>query len=98
MPVPQWQFSTPTTTNRPTLKLLNWCALPEIAEKQADFSNKKNLEVVQKAMQRVNRYGGSGFTAFRTADYSSAGKTGTVQVSSQDKDYDDEEILRRLRD
>ncbi|MCW8875749.1 MAG: penicillin-binding protein 2 [Kangiellaceae bacterium] len=70
----------------------------EVAEKQASFSNDKNLQAVRESMRRVNRYGGSAFEAFKTADYSSAGKTGTVQVSSQDEDYDAEKVARRFRD
>ena len=69
-----------------------------IAEKQANFSNNKNLDVVRKSMRQVNKVGGSAFEAFKTADYESAGKTGTVQVSSQDKDYDADKVARRFRD
>jgi len=76
-----------------------WHETPrDTADNQADFSQQVNLKVVQEAMRKVNRYGGSAFTAFRNATYTSAGKTGTVQLTSQSEEYDAEKVARRFRD
>ncbi len=76
-----------------------WQNMPvRMAEQQIDFVNKDNLKTIQEAMYKVNRYGGSAFQAFQFAEYTSAGKTGTVQLTSQDEDYDAEKVERRFRD
>jgi penicillin-binding protein 2 len=63
---------------------------PELAPRQVDFGDKKNLRVVQTAMERVTqkRWSGTAKTAFDGAPYSSAGKTGTVQLRKTEEDED----------
>lgn len=92
--------------NRFNLKLVNgvenensWIELPsELAENQADFSNKANLRVIQESMRKVNTYLGSAKDAFHGANYVAAGKTGTVQLTSQDEDYEAKNVAKRFRD
>lgn len=69
------------------------------ADLQPDFSNQKNLRIVQKAMRKVNQYGGTAFNAFKDASYTSAGKTGTVQLRAMGEEkYDESKIEKRFRD
>lgn len=77
-----------------------WQPMPVVpAENQADFSNKENLKAVQVAMRRVNQDPfGTAKTAFRGAKYTSAGKTGTVQLTSQDEEYDETKVEEQFRD
>ena len=72
--------------------------LPKIATSQADFSNAENLKIVQDAMRKVNTYLGSAHEAFKGTPYVAAGKTGTVQLTTQDADYEAEKVDKRLRD
>ncbi|TQV74144.1 penicillin-binding protein 2 [Aliikangiella marina] len=78
----------------------SWKTTPIVpAENQADFSNKDNLKAVQNAMRRVNLYPlGTAKTAFSGAKYTSAGKTGTVQLTSQTEDYDETKVEEQYRD
>jgi len=66
---------------------------PQLAERQVDFGDGKNLKIIRKAMQRVTRrsWNGTAQTAFDGATYDSAGKTGTVQLTkSADEDEEEE--------
>lgn len=71
---------------------------PKLAEKQV-VSSKENMDLVLKAMQAVNKTG-TARTAFRTAKFTSAGKTGTAQLISiaQGEKYDKEKVNYRERD
>ncbi|CAM5223871.1 penicillin-binding protein 2 [Alishewanella longhuensis] len=63
--------------------------------------NPRNWQVIRDAMlQTVNTQKGTAFNAFRGANYTSAGKTGTAQVVSiaQDAKYDANALDERLRD
>jgi len=72
---------------------------PTLAQRQANFSNRYHLDAVQKAMRDVNRPGGTGYHAFDGASYTSGGKTGTVQLTTQDdEDYDANKVKKSLRD
>ena len=65
-----------------------------------DFK-KSNMELVRKAMRGVNAPGGTAYAAFRTAEFTSAGKSGTVQLTSMAQDleeYDEEKVAERHRD
>ena len=59
-----------------------------------------NMEYIRNAMRGVNRPGGTAYEAFRTAPFTSGGKSGTVQLASiaQDEEYDEEKVAERLRD
>jgi len=71
-----------------------------ITENQPDFSDPNSLSVVQKAMHRVTREGGTAGRAFRNASYQSAGKSGTVQLLSiaEGEEYDESKIDKKFRD
>ncbi|NNJ72852.1 MAG: penicillin-binding protein 2 [Enterobacterales bacterium] len=59
-----------------------------------------NMKLIQDAMRAVNQFKGTAFTAFRGAKFSSAGKSGTVQLASigQEDEYEEELVAERLRD
>lgn len=62
---------------------------------------KTNMDLVRKAMRGVNAPGGTAYSAFRTAEFTSAGKSGTVQLTSMAQDleeYDEEKVAERHRD
>jgi penicillin-binding protein 2 len=69
------------------------------AEPIFDFKP-SNMEYIRRAMKGVNTYGGTAFEAFKGAPFTSAGKSGTVQLASiaQDEEYDEEKVDERLRD
>ena len=52
------------------------------------------------AMRGVNSPGGTAYSAFRTASFTSAGKSGTVQLTSiaQDEEYDETKVAEKHRD
>lgn len=63
--------------------------------------NARNWQVIRDAMlQTVNTQKGTAFNAFRNANYTSGGKTGTAQLVSiaQDAKYDANALDERLRD
>jgi len=75
--------------------------VPEPAIDRVDFDNPRHLAAVHKAMRDVNREPyGTARKSFRGAPYSSAGKTGTVQLKSlaEGEEYDASKIDERLRD
>ena len=51
-------------------------------------------------MNRVTRSGGTAYTAFKSAEYQSGGKTGTVQLKAmaEDEEYDEKKVEKRFRD
>jgi penicillin-binding protein 2 len=59
----------------------------------------QNLEVIRRAMVGANKEG-TGARAFAGAKYTSAGKTGTAQVTAlkQGEKYDESTVTERLRD
>ena len=59
-----------------------------------------NMQLIKDAMRDVNRFKGTAFSAFRGAKFTSAGKSGTVQLAAiaQDEEYDEELVDERLRD
>jgi penicillin-binding protein 2 len=66
---------------------------PQLAERQVKFKDENNLAVVKRAMQQVNKEPyGTARKAFNDAWYSSAGKTGTVQLKTQVLDDDGKKI------
>jgi len=77
---------------------------PRLADRQVDFGDGKNLKIVQKAMHRVTkrRWNGTAKTAFEGASYESAGKTGTVQLTTQNNEEDEEKekkvVAKRFHD
>lgn len=70
-----------------------------VAEKIFPFQ-KHNMELVKSAMRGVNTPGGTAYNAFKTAPFTSAGKSGTVQLTTiaQDEEYDETKIAERHRD
>ncbi len=67
--------------------------LPELADRQVDFGDGKSLEIVKRAMEQVNKEPfGTARKAFDDAWYSSAGKTGTVQLKTQVLDEDGKKV------
>lgn len=71
------------------------------AEPYSSFSlSDDNLVRVRNAMVDVNRPGGTAAQAFRGAEYSVAGKTGTAQVIGMKagEKYDESRIAERFRD
>jgi len=60
----------------------------------------KNMKLVRNAMRGVNAPGGTAYSAFRTAAFTSAGKSGTVQLiqTAQDEEYDETIIAEEHRD
>ncbi|PCJ49558.1 MAG: penicillin-binding protein 2 [Gammaproteobacteria bacterium] len=71
-----------------------------VAEEQIFDFTKKNFALVNKAMRGVNSPGGTAYAAFRTANFTSAGKSGTVQLTAiaQDEEYDEEKLAEIHRD
>ncbi len=61
---------------------------------------RKWVDLVKAAMTDVTRPGGTAGTAFKGAEYSSGGKTGTAQVIAMKagEKYDEKRIAERLRD
>lgn len=76
-----------------------WFEYPvEIAQQQFNFHDERNLKVVRKAMEQVTRFPwGTAKTAFKNAPYQSAGKTGTVQLTAEDEDYDASKVAKHLK-
>ena len=70
-----------------------------VEEQIFDFK-KANMDLVRKAMRGVNAPGGTAYDAFRTAEFTSAGKSGTVQLTgiAQDEEYDVETVSEKHRD
>ncbi len=60
----------------------------------------KNMKLIRNAMRGVNAPGGTAYSAFRTAHFTSAGKSGTVQLigTAQDEEYDETTIAKEHRD
>lgn len=60
----------------------------------------ENMTLIQDSMRAVNRFKGTAFSAFRGAKFTSAGKSGTVQLAAiaQDEEYEEELVDERLRD
>jgi len=74
---------------------------PEIAPRQVNFGDGKNLKIVKHAMEEVTRFPlGTARTAFNGATYQSAGKTGTVQLIKigEDEKYDETKIAKKHHD
>lgn len=74
---------------------------PQLAQRQVDFGDGKNLEIVRQAMEKVTRFPyGTAKTAFKGAVYKSAGKTGTVQLVAigEDEKYDEKKISKKHHD
>lgn len=71
-----------------------WQTKPaELANRQIDFGDGESLAVVKRAMQQVNKEPfGTARKAFNDAWYSSAGKTGTVQLKTQVLDDDGKKV------
>ena len=73
----------------------------ESSIQQADFDSEEHLNIIHRAMEEVNKdpYG-TARKSFRRAAYTSAGKTGTVQLTSiaADEKYDATKISERFRD
>ncbi len=70
-------------------------------EQQIFDFKKANMDLVRKAMRGVNAPGGTAYSAFRTAEFTSAGKSGTVQLAAMAQDleeYDEEKVAERHRD
>ena len=74
--------------------------IPIAAENQADFSNQERLAAIHQAMRKVTQFPmGTAKTAFKGAEYTSGGKTGTVQLVTQTEEkYDKEKVAKNLRD
>jgi penicillin-binding protein 2 len=71
------------------------------AQPYSSFSlTDENIARVRNAMVDVNKPGGTAAQAFRGAEYSVAGKTGTAQVvgMKQGEKYDESKISERFRD
>ena len=69
--------------------------------KPIELNNTSNWTVIKNAMKMVNMDDtGTARSAFKDAEYSSAGKTGTAQVRSlgEDEEYNAEDIAERYRD
>lgn len=60
----------------------------------------ENMQLIQDGMRSVNQFRGSAFGAFKGANFTSAGKSGTAQLATiaQDEEYDEEKVAERLRD
>ena len=66
---------------------------PELADRQVDFGDGSSLGIVKRAMEQVNKEPfGTARKAFNDAWYSSAGKTGTVQLKTQTLDDDGKKV------
>ena len=66
---------------------------PELADRQVDFGDGSSLDIVKRAMEQVNKEPfGTARKAFNDAWYSSAGKTGTVQLKTQTLDDDGKKV------
>ena len=70
------------------------------SERQLFGFKQQNMDLIRKAMRGVNAPGGTAYEAFRTASFTSAGKSGTVQLIStaQDEEYDEEKTAIKNRD
>jgi len=79
-----------------------WVArAPRMTDRQVDFGDGVNLEIVRRAMEEVTRFpSGTAKTAFKGASYKAAGKTGTVQLVAmgEDEEYDKKKISKRHHD
>ncbi len=61
--------------------------------------NKDNMDLIRDAMRGVNSIGGTAYKAFRTAHFTSAGKSGTVQLIGIAQDeYDETKVAEKHRD
>ena len=62
--------------------------------------DKTNMELINEAMRGVITTGGTAYNAFRTANFTAAGKSGTVQLTAiaQDEEYDEEKVALEHRD
>jgi penicillin-binding protein 2 len=71
-----------------------------LASEQIFPFDHKNMELINKAMRGVISPGGTAYEAFRTANFTSAGKSGTVQLKAiaQDEEYDEEKVAVKFRD
>jgi penicillin-binding protein 2 len=71
-----------------------WQTKPsELADRQVDFGDGSSLDIVKRAMEQVNKEPfGTARKAFNDAWYSSAGKTGTVQLKTQTLDDDGKKV------
>jgi len=79
----------------------NLQAIKAKASEEQIFSFKpENMGLIRKAMRGVNAPGGTAYEAFRTAHFTSAGKSGTVQLKAiaQDEEYDETKVAERYRD
>lgn len=66
---------------------------PELADRQVEFGDGSSLDIVKRAMEQVNKEPfGTARKAFNDAWYSSAGKTGTVQLKTQTLDDDGKKV------
>lgn len=93
---------------RPVPRLLNaiqdaGIELPAVVEQKppVQLRNPEHWDVALDGMEKVvSSIQGTAHKAFRGADYTSGGKTGTAQVRSigQDEEYNAEEIAERYRD
>ncbi|MBR9908193.1 MAG: penicillin-binding protein 2 [Gammaproteobacteria bacterium] len=77
--------------------------LPAVVESREPvvLKNANNWNIVKKAMDlTVSSIKGTAHSAFKDANYTSGGKTGTAQVRSlgQEEEYNAEEIAERYRD
>jgi penicillin-binding protein 2 len=83
-------------------KNVSWAENPaQLAPRQVDFGDGKNLTIVRRAMEKVTRFPwGTAKTAFKGATYKSAGKTGTVQLIAlaEDEKYDKNKIAKKHHD
>ena len=72
--------------------------LPVKAPRQIDFGDQASLEVVRKAMARVTQFpSGTARKAFKDTSYTSAGKTGTVQVKTQTIDENGKKVQTTIK-
>ncbi|MCP3675282.1 MAG: penicillin-binding protein 2 [Gammaproteobacteria bacterium] len=70
-------------------------------EQQIFDFKKANMDLVRKAMRGVNAPGGTASKAFETAEFTSGGKSGTVQLVAKAQDLeeiDEEKVTKRHRD
>ena len=70
------------------------------AAQQVFKFSQQNMDLIKTAMKGVNSFGGTAFAAFRTAPFTSAGKSGTVQLKAiaQDEEYDETKVAEKHRD
>lgn len=66
---------------------------PILAPRQIDFGDKKSLNIVRSAMEKVTKFpAGTARNAFAGASFTSAGKTGTVQLTADKVDENGKKI------